>query len=167
MRTLKGIIEARQLLIAENEQKQADYGRWQKTYKAQMQELVEEEALMAGGVDTERLNHGLHVIHISGDYRRYGGEAAGCVIAAKADLATGAKKLKREYFGAKNYAHWTGQRSDHTYGFGPTHGSIVFSIGLTKAARKMELTEQMVEDALYVLANIDKVLDARIAAKVA
>lgn len=40
-------------------------------------------------------------------------------------------------------------------------GSIVFSIGLTDAARKAELTPQMVEDALYVLANIDKVLDAR------
>jgi hypothetical protein len=161
MRTLKDIVQSRQSLHAENAKREQEYGQWCARFKADLKELAEAETLLAGGVDLERLNHGEHVIYIRGDYRKVGGESVTCIAAAKADLAAGAPKLKREYFGAKNYAHWSGQRCDCTYGMGPTHGSIVFAIGLTDAARQMELTDEMIEDALYVLANIDKVLDAR------
>ena len=37
--------------------------------------------------------------------------------------------LKDKYAGIKNYAHFGDQVSCHPYGFGPTHGSIVFRIG--------------------------------------
>jgi hypothetical protein len=37
--------------------------------------------------------------------------------------------LKTEYLGIKNYAAFGDQREDHTYGMGPRHGTIVFSIG--------------------------------------
>jgi hypothetical protein len=36
--------------------------------------------------------------------------------------------LKHEYLGFKNYAHFGDQRTDCSYGMGPRHGSIVFSI---------------------------------------
>lgn len=36
---------------------------------------------------------------------------------------------KTEYYGLKNYAQWSDQRSDHSYGCGPRHGSICFRIG--------------------------------------
>ena len=167
MRTLKDIIQSRQALQAENAKREQEYGQWCASFKADMRELAESEALLAGGVDLDRLLHGQHVIYIHGDYRRIGGESASCVAAAKADLAAGAQNLKKDYFGAKNYDRWSGQRCDCTYGYGPTHGSIVFAIGLTDAARKMDLTDEMIEDALYVLANIDKVLDARAKSKAA
>ncbi len=50
----------------------------------------------------------------------------------KAALATG-------YLGVKNYAHFGDQESSHPYGFGPRHGSIVFSIGRTRPADKVIL----------------------------
>lgn len=59
-----------------------------------------------------------------------GPEFDGLVRDCVADLATGCLKLAKEYFGLKNYEHWIGQRSDHSYGFGPAHGHVVFSIGL-------------------------------------
>jgi len=37
--------------------------------------------------------------------------------------------MRTEYLGIKNYAAFGDQREDHTYGMGPRHGSIVFSIG--------------------------------------
>jgi hypothetical protein len=37
--------------------------------------------------------------------------------------------LKTGYLGIKNYAAFGDQREDHSYGMGPRHGSIVFSIG--------------------------------------
>lgn len=36
--------------------------------------------------------------------------------------------LTEEYFGYKNYSGFGDQRSDHEYGYGPRHGSIVFSV---------------------------------------
>lgn len=165
MNTLKEIISRRQALTAKNAQKHKEHSAWCVRFTAELQELQQQESLLAAGVDLERLNHGEHVIYIRGDYRKVGGEASSCIAAAKTDLAAGAPRLKKQYFGAKDYAHFRGQRCDCTYGFGPTHGSIVFAIGLTDAARNMDLTDEMIEDALYVLANIDKVLDARAKAK--
>jgi len=37
--------------------------------------------------------------------------------------------MKSEYLGIKNYAAFGDQREDHSYGMGPRHGCIVFSIG--------------------------------------
>jgi hypothetical protein len=40
----------------------------------------------------------------------------------------GKNALSKEYVGVKNYAHFGDQRCDCQYGFGPSHGSIVFRI---------------------------------------
>lgn len=40
----------------------------------------------------------------------------------------GAKALREEYMGIKNYAGFGDQREDHKYGYGPRHGHIVFSV---------------------------------------
>lgn len=37
--------------------------------------------------------------------------------------------LKDQYMGIKRYAGFGDQRSDHPYGYGPKHGSIIFEIG--------------------------------------
>jgi hypothetical protein len=47
------------------------------------------------------------------------------IIAIQSD---GATALQKEYICVKNYAHFGDQREDHKNGFGPAHGSIVFSI---------------------------------------
>lgn len=39
---------------------------------------------------------------------------------------------KKMYYGIKNYASFGDQREDHEYGYGPRHGTIVFSIGRGK-----------------------------------
>lgn len=40
---------------------------------------------------------------------------------------------KGHYYGIKNYAGFGDQRSDHPYGYGPSHGSIVFRISRTSS----------------------------------
>ena len=165
MNTLTECIQAREALKARDQQHRKDFAAWQEGYKQELSLITTAEALLAGGVDLKRIEHGEHVIYVQGDYRRVGGESAGVIVDAKTDLSKGAPRLKREYFGVKNYDRFTGQRTDCGYGMGPRHGSIVFSIGLTGAARKMELTPDMLEDALYLLANIDPWLDARAKAR--
>jgi hypothetical protein len=61
----------------------------------------------------------------------------------------GETALMREYFGVKNYAGFGDQREDHEYGFGPKHGTIVFRIERTDAARKPAVT--LGADEVYLL----------------
>jgi hypothetical protein len=71
------------------------------------------------------------------------------------------------YFGTKNYAHWSGQRSDHTYGYGPKHGSTCFSVGLKRAVRDRKpqhLMPDEVDACLYYLMNIERIQAASKAA---
>ena len=76
--------------------------------------------------------------------------------AVEALLSPTVGNLAREYIGVKAYEGWSAQRSDHPYGFGPTHGNIWFRVGLSKEARKRladggTLTE---EERTYGLAQL-------------
>lgn len=73
---------------------------------------------------------------------------------AKDQIIEGGGKLHREWFGTKNYAAWSDQRCDTRYGFGPSHGSIVFSIGLRKPGA--ELSDEQIAGCLYALDCLDQ-----------
>ena len=71
-----------------------------------------------------------------------------------------AEKLRKQYFGTKNYSGFGDQNEDHSYGMGPRHGSIVFSVGLKESIRKREpinLTSEEKEAAIYYLLNLKKI----------
>ena len=60
--------------------------------------------------------------------------------------------LRKNYLGMKNYASFGDQREDHTYGMGPKHGTIVFSIGRTaKMRERPETVTTFDDDAIYLL----------------
>jgi len=72
-------------------------------------------------------------------------------IAKKAieDIVNGCDSMKDGYFGIKDYAHWRSQESHHSYGYGPKHGYIVFSIGLKHPKKALSPIEQ--EACIYYL----------------
>lgn len=82
--------------------------------------------LMKQPIDIERCLRGMKNLEITGNPqgRFHLIEEAILAIGTNPD-----KALKAEYIGVKNYAHFGDQRSDHPYGYGPSHGYIVFSIG--------------------------------------
>ena len=95
-----------------------------------------------------------------GDYSKGGDDRDSARTAAIRWFATGTGGylgLKREYFGTKDYAHWSGQRCDCEYGMGPRHGHIVFSIGLREEARKRDLTDAEKEACIYYLLNLSAI----------
>jgi hypothetical protein len=120
----------------------------------------------AAGLDLDKIALAETVIYAT-DYSRGGAERGGAVKDAIKFLATGEPlrtpygDLRREYFGTKNYAHWSGQRSDHTYGCGPRHGSTCFEVGLRTSARNRDLTEAERDAAIYYLLNLPAIQDAR------
>ncbi len=62
------------------------------------------------------------------------------------------------------YDRWYGQRSDHDYGMGPRHGSIIFRIGLVSDARHRELTSAERDAAVYYLMNLEAIQAAKVEA---
>lgn len=77
------------------------------------------------------------------------------------DLATATDRLKREFFGLKNYEGFSNQRTDCQYGYGPRHGSIIFRVGLTDAAREYRgFTNAERDDAIYYLRNLARIQKA-------
>lgn len=119
--------------------------------------------LTEAGIDFEKVKLARTVIY-AGDYSQGGTDRASCVSDAIKQLSTGMKVgcsgLWYEYFGTKNYDRWNGQRSDHSYGYGPRHGSICFAIGLNHEVRGRDpkvLTDEETEAAIYFLLNLERI----------
>ncbi len=112
------------------------------------------------GLDSGRIERATQVIAVTGlltyvEYQqvRENTQRRKVVNDAIQDLATGPTKLRSGYLGTKNYSQWSDQREDHDYGYGPKHGSIVFSVGLVNRGRN-DLTDQQVDDAVWYLHNL-------------
>ena len=60
--------------------------------------------------------------------------------------------MKKQYFGNKRYSGYY-QESSHSYGMGPSHGSIVDEVGLKQDARKRDLTDEEKDACIYYLKN--------------
>lgn len=124
--------------------------------------------LSADGIDHDKVALAKTIIYVT-DYTKGGDEWKSCVADAITQLSTGEPKrpvygdLWRRYFGTKSYDRWHGQRSDHEYGYGPRHGSIIFRVEITRDARarkQWELTPEEVEAAIYYLTNLTRIQDA-------
>lgn len=131
--------------------------------------LAEERIqLSAGGLDEAKIDHAEHVLYVMGSYADAGSERAVAMENAKAAILAGGGTLFQEYQGTKSYDRWHGQWIACDYGYGPKHGSVIFSIGLTDATRKREpkkLDDQEIESCLYYLNNLERIQAAKATAR--
>jgi hypothetical protein len=77
------------------------------------------------------------------------------------DIANNCLHMKTKYFGNKKYEGYY-QRSNHEYGFGPKHGTIVDEIGLKSNVRNRELTDDEKDACIYYIKNYMKLNDKKI-----
>jgi hypothetical protein len=125
--------------------------------------LVEDERAHAlAGTDPDVRLLASHVVEVKWHKNeRHDEFDAGVVAAAITDLTADAVIMRKEYIGVKNYEGFIHQREDHKYGYGPRHGSIVFSVGLMPEVRKRladggELTEDEKDAAITYLLNLER-----------
>lgn len=133
--------------------------------RAQIAFAKQAVAVGAAGIDLAQIAAAEAVLEIGGRYANGGEERAGVIRDAIAEISTGEKgprysSLWERYFGTKNYDRWRGQRVDCTYGCGPTHGSVVFSVGLRRDIRSREM--EVLTDAeriacVYYLTNLEAI----------
>jgi hypothetical protein len=134
-------------------------------------QLAEHKRLVeahAAGTDTDRVVVARSIITIHARTPGLGGDRRAVLADAIRSIARNGsapqgvyRGLRDAYYGTKNYDRWTDQRSDHAYGFGPSHGSTVFSVGLTRAYRRQPLTDEQVDACIYYL---EAFRDGRVAA---
>lgn len=70
--------------------------------------------------------------------------------------------LTISYYGTKDYDRWHGQGVTCKYGYGPSHGNVIFSIGLQKSYRgKKEygtlMTDELKGACIYYLMHIAEI----------
>lgn len=164
--TIRRIDGLRSALTAHN----AEAAARAKAISDEIAELSRSVALHGAMLDQDKITLARTVMYVRGAYARAGEDRASVIQDAVAFFATGPKPnkdLRQGYFGTKNYDRWSGQRSDHPYWAGPSHGSICFAVGLTDAARKRDnFTDEEVEACLYLLTRIDAVQKAEASARV-
>jgi len=125
--------------------------------KAGRAKLIETMKRRAAGLDEAKIGLALSVIEVEGKYEREGG----CIDKAVASLAQGGDYMKRVAISVKDYAQFSGQGCDCEYGYGPKHGHHVFTIGLTREARKRELSEAELDAAIYYLVHLQQIQEAQ------
>lgn len=114
-------------------------------------------AMCLNGVVVERIENAKRFIFIENP-KRYGpGESENAMRTVETILTNCPKELTKKYVGCKDYDRFVCQEESHRYGYGPTHGNIVWSIGATKEWRNGEIDPERedVNDMLYYL-NIFK-----------
>jgi hypothetical protein len=110
-------------------------------------ELSRKKGMAMKGIDLGMIRQAEALVYIRGlEYGEYNGR---CIDEAIKDIALDTPKLSQQYFGVKNYDRWSHQECDCSYGMGPSHGSIVFAVGLRNPSKK--LSEGQKESCLYYL----------------
>lgn len=100
--------------------------------KADIVDLERRRALQLQGLTDEDRELAESVIFVRGKLTE---DAEGAFTSALTVLAEGGGKMIDRYVGVKRYERFH-QREDHSYGYGPKHGSIVMAIGLQDVVRK-------------------------------
>lgn len=132
------------------ENNRKSYEREQSKLKEEVSALVRDRALLLNNYDLGKVKLAENVLRFSDGLERLDKSV---VTDAVKELSIGGGYLKNGYMGIKDYAHWRGQRCDCSYHMGPSHGTIVFNIGLK--VRDRDLTEQEVDACLYYLHHLN------------
>lgn len=145
-------------------QEEADHKRRLQALTTQRSSVVALLAVANNGLDLDRVRLA-ETFMSAGVFKRGGSDREAARQMAIAWFAGAETKngvnLRREYVGTKNYDRWSGQLITCPYGYGPSHGSVCFSIRLTDEARKRDLTDKERDAAIYYLMNLPAIQDAR------
>lgn len=146
------IIKERLALEKELDDITKQYRNNKERLESRIAELKEKESFISRGLDVEKIELGRKVLFIKGNPYATNDDARifeeTIAIHAIKDLVSGCEHLRHSYFGNKQYYAFY-QRSDHEYGFGPSHGVIVDEVGLRNRDRLP--TEEEIEAAVYYL----------------
>lgn len=167
--SLKELTIQKSLIESQIQTLKEHFAKETKRLASELIEVNERLNIVNAGLNEDMVSHGMSIVKFG--KTKSISERMACVRDAINDIANGCIKLRKEYLGTKDYAHWSDQRIACHYGYGPSHGSVVFRIGLTESARKKihdgALSDYDIECAIYCLMNIDEINNQKEKAKAA
>jgi len=134
-------------LNSEKEIKSKEYTDFIDTHDKKIDDLLKRKELLLMNIYADKIEIGQSLLYVKVSARGF----SDLINLAIKDLASGCNYMKNQYYGAKDYGGFSGQREDHRYGYGPRHGHIVFALGIKEPSRK--LTKYEIDCCLYYLCN--------------
>lgn len=148
-------------IIQQDQQLRAELSKLRKEFHEKESELLQKLAglgrvrqLSADGLDASKILLAEELLADAGRviewYNPDHGEDHAAIIDAEQHIANRDQYLLNNYIGVKNYAGFYHQRSDHAYGYGPSHGYMVWRLGF-KPQHRRNLDDHEREAVLYWL----------------
>ena len=155
-------------IVAERNQKQIELAGLRKEFEAkeksllnEIQSLLKLENTAENGFDVVKIQLAESVLSVCGNpYGNADGGVKKLAERAIIDIANNTQFMRKQYFGNKRYSGYY-QESSHSYGMGPSHGSIVDEVGLKQDARKRDLTDEEKDASIYYLKNYIAIKEAK------
>jgi hypothetical protein len=126
----------------------SEYERKMNYYERERKELLRLKALNMQGVDMDKVTVAEKILVFNKGFSRFYPDV---IREAIEDIVSGEDKLRKEYFGIKDYDRFRNQEISCSYGCGPSHGSVVFSVGYTREYRENGLNDVERNACLYYL----------------
>ncbi len=119
-----------------------------------LNELERQKALLLSSLDIDKINLGEHVLSVQ-MHEAIQGDDPECIDETISELANNAgERLFAARNSTKDYDRWSHQGCGWMgYFCGPRHGSVVFSIGISRPLREnpRPLTKDEIDAAIYLL----------------
>lgn len=162
---LNEIVKQRQIKVEAKRGLIEEYTKNIKDLDKQIKTLTEKEALLLNDMNLDKVTIAEEILTCEGDVTIIcGGEVL--TELASIDISNGCPRLKKHYFGNKEYSGFH-QRCDCEYFFGPKHGGISERIQLNVEYRGKDLTDDQKDACIYYLKNYKRIQSLRQTAKYA
>ena len=160
-------------IVAERNEKSIELAKLRREFQSkekslsdEIQELLKLENTAESGFDVVKIQLAENVIYVHGNPYGNADGGPGKKIAERAiiDIANNTDSMRKQYYGNKTYSGYY-QESSHSYGMGPSHGSIVDEVGLKQDARKRDLTDEEKDACIYYLKNYAAIRESKTSLK--
>jgi hypothetical protein len=141
-----------QELYARRKEINENYETLKKANDYEIQVQISYRDLLLENIDIDKVKTATALVYVSGLKWVGCGDTIDAIDDAIADAVIGFAKLRKEFIGCKNYDRFTCQRSDHPYGYGPKHGSIVFRIELLD--KLYSCSDEQLDCCIYFLQKL-------------
>lgn len=155
MKKLFQIVKEKDDLQNEKLELTQSYKKKCKELDEKIDELKRLENIGQDGLDLDKIQMAEKIIYCHGNPHD---PCEGKVLTelAAIDIANDHPHLSKKYFGNKRYSGFY-QRTDCSYGMGPSHGGIVDEVGMKEENRGQMLCDEEKDACIYYLKNYAKI----------
>lgn len=119
--------------------------------KKQIDELERLKKLGLNNFDLNKVSIAERILEFDRGFKRMN---AVVIRSAINDIVNDFIVMRSGYFGVKDYAGFANQPIQCQYGYGPSHGYVVFSIGMKRPVRQEVISDEEKDACIYYLNHL-------------